>query len=141
MGRGYWYPPNGENLAACDGFFIDAQAVYQKEIENDWNAFLSTVCEGMRRKDPNLQTVKNWETVDAGTARYVLLTDGSVEVIAEDTDGYVAVFVIIPETTRNKEKAKRMFGKYYSDLKKLLCDSYPGFVKKRLNSQYLEDVG
>lgn len=141
MGRGYWYPPNGENLAACDGFLIDSRAVYKTEIENDWNAFLNTVCEGLKRYNPKLETVNSWKSVDVGESRYVLLTDGLIEVIAEDTDGYVAAFVIIPETTSNKEKAKRIFGRYYSDLKKLLCENYPGFVKKRLNSQHLEDVG
>ncbi len=141
MGRGYWYPPNGENLAACDGFLIDSRAVYKTEIENDWNAFLNTVCEGMKRYNPELETVNSWKSVDVGESRYVLLTDGFVQVIAEDTDGYVAAFVIIPETTSNKEKAKRIFGRYYSDLKNLLVKNYPGFVKKRLNSQHLEDVG
>ena len=141
MGRGYWYPPNGENLAACDGFLIDSRAVYKTEIENDWNAFLNTVCEGMKRYNPELETVNSWKSVDVGESRYVLLTDGLIEVIAEDTDGYVAAFVIIPETTSNKEKAKRIFGRYYSDLKNLLVKNYPGFVKKRLNSQHLEDVG
>jgi len=28
MGRGYWLPPAYENLAACDGFYIEAEAVY-----------------------------------------------------------------------------------------------------------------
>ena len=141
MGRGYWYPPGAENLTACDGFLVDSRAVYKDEIGNDWDAFLNTVCEGLKRYNPELETVKNWQSVDAGEARYVLLTDGFVQIIAEDTDGYVAAFVIIPENTRGETKAKRLFGRYYSDLKTLLVNNYPGFVKKRLNSQHLEDVG
>ena len=141
MGRGYWYPPNGENLVACDGFLVDSRAIYKTEIVNDWNAFLDTVCSGLKRYHPVLQIVKSWKSVDAGVSRFVLLTDGLIEVIADDTDGYVAVFVIIPENSVNKGKATQIFGRYYLDLKALLVKNYPGFVKKRLNSQHLEDVG
>ena len=38
MGRGYWLPPAYENLAACDGFYIEAEAVY-----DDWEKFINTL--------------------------------------------------------------------------------------------------
>ena len=28
MGRGYWLPPAHENLAACDGFYVEAYRPY-----------------------------------------------------------------------------------------------------------------
>ena len=41
MGRGYWLPPAYENLAACDGFYIEAEAVYTGDPYDDWENYLS----------------------------------------------------------------------------------------------------
>ena len=35
MGRGYWLPPQHDNLTASDGFYIDSSAVYADGI-NCW---------------------------------------------------------------------------------------------------------
>ena len=44
MGRGYWLPPSAENLVACDGFYIDAAAIYTTDPYEDWEKFLNTLC-------------------------------------------------------------------------------------------------
>ena len=64
-----------------------------------------------------------------------------VEVIAEDDDGYVAVFVIIPENCQEPEKIKRIFPRYVTLLRTALCELYPGYIRKRVNSQHIKTVG
>ena len=141
MGRGYWYPPNAENLKACDGFFIDSRAVYNGAIEEDWKNFVTVVCNGMRERNPQLAEKLKWKPVVAGRSRFVLLSDGNVDIVAEDTDGYIAVYVLIPEDSIQIISARSKFKKYLADLKALLISKYPRSIKRRINSQHLQDVG
>lgn len=64
-----------------------------------------------------------------------------MEIIAEDDDEYVAVFVIIPEDCRSTEETKRIFPRYVTLLRTALAEMYPGHILKRINSQHIQIVG
>ena len=69
------------------------------------------------------------------------LKNEEVEIIAEDDDEYVAVFVIIPEDCRNPEEIKQIFPRYVTLLRTALAEMYPGHILKRINSQHAKAVG
>ncbi len=70
MGRGYWLPPAYENLAACDGFYIEAEAVYTGDPYDDWEKSIHA----QQLSSLPEKTWKNMrmETLRAGQSRYVL---------------------------------------------------------------------
>ena len=141
MGRGYWLPPSAENLVACDGFYIDAAAIYTTDPYGDWGKFLNTLCVKLSYREKTLQRICAWKACSAGQRRFVVLQNHHVDIVADDACGYVAVYVIIPEDCQHPGFAKRSFPYYVSLLKKVLIDMYPGSIKKRLNSQHTKSVG
>ena len=141
MGRGYWLPPQHDNLTASDGFYIDSSAVYADGISAGWNKLLDSVSEKLIFKEKTFDKFCNWKTCGLGQSYFVLLCNRHVEVIAEDADGYVAVYAIIPETCEAPGFAKRSFPRYLALLKETLTELYPGAVSKRLNSQHIKRVG
>ena len=140
MGRGYWLPPNHEELVASDGFYVESDCVYGADLAAGWEAFLQTVCKKMKFKDNTFQKVCEWKSCGMGQSRFVLLQNRHVEIIAEDADGYVAVYAIIPEDNPAPGFAKRSFPRYLAMLKDVLTELYPGAVFKRRNSQHLQQV-
>lgn len=141
MGRGYWLPPSHENLAAYDGFYIDSNAVYKENPDQDWEIMLHKLCVKMAYREKTLRKVCDWRNCGAGQSRFVVLQNRHVDIIAEDDDGYIAVYVIIPEDCECPGFEKRSFSQYVSLLKAVLIDMYPGSVLKRLNSQHVKAVG
>lgn len=140
MGRGYWLPPAHENLFAYDGFYIDSNAVYKENPDQGWENLLYKLCVKMAYREKTLRKVCDWRTCGAGQSRFVVLQNRHVDIIAED-DGYIAVYVIIPEDCECPGFAKRSFPQYVSLLKAVLIDMYPGSVRKRVNSQHIITVG
>ena len=57
MGRGYWLPPAYENLAACDGFYIEAEAVYTGDPYDDWEKFINTLSVKLSYREKTLRCV------------------------------------------------------------------------------------
>lgn len=55
MGRGYWLPPAYENLAACDGFYIEAEAVYTGDPYDDWEKFINTLSVKLSYREKTLE--------------------------------------------------------------------------------------
>ena len=66
MGRGYWLPPSAENLVACDGFYIDAAAIYTTDPYEDWEKFLNTLCVKLSYREKTLQRICAWKACSAG---------------------------------------------------------------------------
>ena len=141
MGRGYWLPPRAKDLAACDGFYIDSGAVYTGELEQDWNRFLELLCKKLRFHERTLQRVCEWKPCAAGQSRFVVLQNRHVDIVCEDADDFVAVYVLIPEDCEAPGFAKRSFKRYLEILQTVLTDLYPGSVCKRINSQHVRPVG
>ena len=142
MGRGFWLPPGAEHMLFCDGFYVDGSAVYTgKELSNDWQMFLNKVCAAMTDIDRSFQRRCDWVSCDLGQSRFVLLQNDLVEIIGEDADGYVAVYVTVPKTCKEKAAAKRIFPTVLGNLRAVLVKLYPGAVSRRLNSQHTERVG
>lgn len=141
MGRGYWLPPSYENLAACDGFYIDAGAVYTDNPYDDWEKFINTLSFKLSYREKTLKKICAWKPCGAGQSRFVVLQNRHVDIIADDADGYVAVYVIIPEDCEHPGFAKRSFPQYLSLLQTVLTEMYPGSIRKRLNSQHTKAVG
>ena len=141
MGRGYWLPPNHAELVASDGFYIEAGKVYGDDISTGWDSLLKTLCRKLKIKDNTFQEVCEWKSCGMGQSRFVLVQNRHVDIIAEDADGYVAVYAIIPEDNVAPGFAKRSFPRYLAMLKEMLTELYPGAVFKRRNSQHLQKVG
>lgn len=141
MGRGYWLPPSCENLAAYGGFYIDSSAVYTDNLDQDWENLLNMLCVKMTYREKTLQRVCCWKSCGAGQSRFVVLQNRHVDIIAEDDDGYIAVYAVIPEDCECPGFAKRSFPQYVSLLQTVLTDMYPGSIRKRLNSQHTKAVG
>lgn len=140
MGRGYWLPPNHAELVASDGFYIEADRVYGDDISTGWDSFLKTLCRKLKFKDNTFQEVCEWKSCGMGQSRFVLVRNRHVDIIAEDANGYVAVYAIIPEDNAAPGFAKRSFPRYLAMLKEMLTELYPGAVFKRRNSQHLQKV-
>lgn len=141
MGRGYWLPPNNDELTASDGFFIDGSAVYTDNSTADWENFLENLCKKLIFQEKTFQKFCNWKSCGMGQNYFVLAYNRHVEIIAEDTDGYIAVYAIIPEDCEAPGFAKRSFQRYITLLFKILTEMYPGAVSKRTNSRKLTLVG
>ncbi len=141
MGLGYWLPPQHEELAAFDGFFIDGKAVYTDEPNADWEKFLESLFKKLNFRDNTLQKMCNWKSCGMGQSYFVLAYNRQVEIIAEDTDGNIAVYAIIPEDCEAPGFAKRSFPKYITLLFNTLTEMYPGAISKRTNARKLTLVG
>lgn len=63
MGRGYWLPPAYENLAACDGFYIEAEAVYTGDPYDDWEKFINTLSVKLSYREKTLEKNMRMETL------------------------------------------------------------------------------
>ena len=141
MERGYWLPPRAKYLAAYAGFYIDSETVYQANMDSGWNRLLDGLCQKMTGYEASFQKRCAWTPRQSGRRRFVILKNEEVEIIAEDDDGYVAVFVIIPEDCRNPEEIKQIFPRYVTLLRTALAEMYPGHILKRINSQHVKEVG
>lgn len=141
MGRGYWLPPQSENLVAYDGFYVNSAAVYKNDPDTDWPLFLEQVSRRMIVKERTLRRVHQWKSCDAGQSRFVILQNRHVDIIAEDVDDYIAVYAIISEDCAAPGFAKRSFPRYVNMLQEVLVGLYPGNIRKRVNSQRTTAVG
>lgn len=141
MGRGYWLPPNHADLVESDGFYIEADSVYGNDIDTGWENFLTQVCNKLKIKEVTFKKVCEWKSCGMGQSRFVLVRNRHVDIIAEDSDGYVAVYAIIPEDNAAPGFAKRSFPRYLAMLKEILTELYPGAVFKRQNYRDLQKVG
>ena len=141
MERGYWLPPRAKHLAAYAGFYIDSETVYQANMDSGWNQLLDGLCQKLTNYESSFQKRCAWTNKQAGRNRFVILKNEEVEIIAEDDDEYVAVFVIIPEDCRNPEEIKQIFPRCVTLLRTALAEMYPGHILKRLNSQHAKAVG
>lgn len=139
MGRGFWLPPGAENLPLYDGFYVDSHAVYTgDDLTSDWQTFLEKVCNKMQQD--GFQKVCEWVPCDLGQSRFVLFQSDLLQIISEDADGYIAVYVIVPENCASK-RVQQVFGNTLQKLRLVLTGLYPGAVSRRLNSQHTERVG
>lgn len=141
MARGYWQPPNSENLIACEGYYIPFNALNIEDTEMRWNSFLEQVSNELQHKENSLKVKKEWKTVDGGQSRFVILSDNCVDVVADESEEHYALYVIIPEDCMVPNLAKQLFWKYKSDLKNTLIELFPGNVKQRKNYRDLVDIG
>lgn len=141
MGRGYWLPPQSENLVAFDGFYVNSNAVYKADPDVDWQLFLERVGRRMLVKERSFCKVHRWKSCGTGQSRFVILQNRHVDIIAEDVDDYIAVYVIIPEDCASPGFAKRSFPRYVDMLQEVLTGLYPGNIRKRVNSQRTTAVG
>lgn len=141
MGRGYWLPPNHDNLIASDGFYIESSAVYGNDISAGWDRLLDSVSKKMMFKERTFNKFCNWKSCGLGQSYFVMLNNRHVEIIVEDADSYVAVYVIVPEDCAAPGFAKRSFPRYLAMLKETLTELYPGAISKRINSQHIKKVG
>lgn len=142
MGRGYWLPPRAKELAACDGFYIDSDAVYTSgNTTADWNSFLNTLCKQLTFHERTFEQLCEWKPCDAGQSRFVVLQNRHADIVMEDCEDYVAVFLLIPEDCAAPGFAKRSFPRYLNILQNCLTELYPGSISKRLNSQHIQAVG
>lgn len=98
--------------AAYAGFYIDSETVYQANMDSGWNRLLDGLCQKLTNYESSFQKRCAWTNKQAGRNRFVILKNKEVEIIAEDDDEYVAVFVIIPEDCRNPEEIKQIFPRY-----------------------------
>ncbi len=141
MGRGYWLPYNSEHLTACDGYYVADEAVYAPGYEEGWNKILYTLRQQLTKADRTFRFYGDWKSCKNGQTRFVLVYNHFVDVVVEDADDYVAVYVLVPETCTNPGAAKRAFPRYLTMVKHILCQQYPGHIRHRLNSQHTEPVG
>ena len=141
MPRGYWQPPNSENLIACEGYYIPFKALNIQDTEIRWNSFLEQVSNELQHKENSLKVKKEWKTVDGEQSRFVILSDNCVDIVAEESRGYYAIYVLIPENCLVPNLAKSQFWKYKLYLKNSLLKLYPGFIKQRKNYRQLIDIG
>ena len=141
MERGFWLPPRAKHLAAYAGFYIDSETVYQENMDSGWNRLLDGLCRKITGYDASFQKRCVWTNLKTGRNRFVILKNEEVEIVAEDDDEYVAVFVIIPEDCRNTEETKQIFPRYVTLLRTALAELYPGHILKRINSQHVKEVG
>ena len=141
MARGYWLPPNSENLIAYEGFYVSSDALNIQDTEIRWNVFLEQVSNELQHKENSFKVKKEWKTVDGGQSRFVLMCDNCVDVVAEESRGYYAIYVLIPENCMVPNLAKSQFWKYKLYLKNSLLKLYPGFIKQRKNYRQLIDIG
>ena len=140
MGRGYWLPPQHDKLTASDGFYIDSSAVYENDISAGWDKLLDSVSKKLIFKEKTFNKLCDWKSCGLGQNYFGLLHNRHVEIIAEDADGYVAVYVIIPDSCEAPGFAKRSFPRYLAMLKETLTELYPGAVYNRINSQHIKKV-
>ena len=141
MARGYWQPPNRDRLLACDGFFIHADAVPGKDPEKSWDLFLELVSSNLQKKMNWLKIKKEWKAVSGSQSRFVLMYDDHVDFVVEESRGYYAIFVLIPETCDYPKSAKKCFWEYRYNLRQTLTELFPGCVKYRKNYRQLVDIG
>lgn len=140
MERGYWLPPNAENLAACDGFYIVGDAVYATGIDEGWNKLLDDVSFKLKAKETTFRNIRDWKATETGYSRFVILQNRHIDIVAEDNDDLVAVYALIPEDCPTPGFAKRSFPRYMKLLKDTLTELYPGNIFKRINSQHIQAV-
>ena len=141
MARGYWQPPNSENLIACEGFYVSLEALKVEDTEIRWNKFLEQVSNELQNNEMPLKIKKVWKKIDGGQSRFVLMCDNCVDIVAEETKGYYAIYALIPEDCIVPNLAKAQFWKYKLYLKNSLLKLYPGFIKQRKNYRQLIDIG
>ena len=141
MGRGHWTPPCAEACAACDGFYVDCDAVYKGDVETGWEEFLTRFCRRMSGKDHSLQRVCDWKNYSIGENLFVVVQNHQIEIVAEESDGLLAVYALIPEGCPKPGMAKRSFPRYLEQVYSTLTELYPGSVRKRINSQHIRLVG
>ena len=141
MERGYWLPPRAKHLSAYAGFYIDSETIYLEDMDSGWNRLLDGLCQKLTSYEPSFQKRCAWTNRQTGRNRFIILKNEEVEIIAEDDDEYVAVFVISPEDCRNPEEIKQIFPRYVTLLRTALAELYPGHILKRINSQHIKTVG
>ena len=141
MARGYWQPPNRDKLEACEGFYVSLDAFKIEDTEIRWNTFLEQVSNELQKNEVSLKTKKAWKTTEDGQSRFVLMCDNCVDIVAEETKGYYAIYALIPEDCIVPNLAKVQFWKYKLYLKNSLLKLYPGFIKQRKNYRQLIDIG
>ena len=144
MGCQNYLPPNCENLAAYDGFYVDYEAVYKtKGYRNDadWDIFISSLCKEFQKKFHTLQKLLKWKSSGFGQSRYVVLENADVQIIVDEEDAYIAVYVIIPETCEQIGLSKRRFAAYVKYLENTLVQLYPNSVRQRDNARSKRFVG
>ena len=137
--RGYWLPPGYEKLEAFDGFFLKSDAVFISDNPTrDWDMFLHILKSSFTEAFPDFKTVQQWETVPDEEGIYVLLEGDVVKLIVDDSDGYIAVYLIV-QNKRSAQAVPDLRG-YISALENLLCSYYPKSVYRRINYRELQKI-
>ncbi|MEQ2441150.1 hypothetical protein [Solibaculum intestinale] len=143
MGRGYWLPPGAKALAACDGYYIDLDAAYDKALvlSENWERFLYICSQKLMEKDGTFHFVGDWKDAGDGRKRFVLAGSPRYDVVVEEDKGYLAVFLLIPEDCKQPGRAKRSFPTELEKIKQALTELYPGHVHRRIHSREIEPIG
>ena len=122
--RGYWLPQGYENLSAYDGFFIKSTAIFiGRDAEIDWNLFLDMLKRKTQEIFSDLTVVNAWRRY-GNNSRYIVAENNSFQIIADDLDEYVTVYLIVPETAK-KRMPKNVFAEKVKILKGILIKQYP----------------
>jgi hypothetical protein len=141
MGNKYWTPENAQNLKGCEGFYIENKVFFGMQIpgECQWDESLSELVLKLKRFIPSMRVIDDWENC-CGIHRYVLLRNELVEIVFGEDEHYAPIFLIIPESCTDTEKAKREFKNALEPLKHYLLRKYPNQVYRRKNTWNLELV-
>jgi len=141
MERGYWKPDNSETLLKCCGFFVKSSAIPVKDTKERWGIFLKQVSDESLKKRTSLKKVYKWEINSSERNIFIVLRDYFVDIVSEDVEDYIAIFILIPENCSTPKLAKANFDDYVEDLKEILVRLYPGSVKLRKSYRQLIDIG
>lgn len=137
--RGYWLPQGFEKLFVYDGFFIKSTGIYiGHNAEKDWNIFLDSLNAEIKKHLPEFSIVNAWKTYK-GIMRYVVAQSDNFQIIADDLDGYVTVYLIVPEKL-GKCKRTDLFKDTLNTLRKILIRYYPNDLYHRKNYRELKKV-
>ena len=141
MGHRYWMPENHENLAACEGFYIENKIFFGMDIPNtkQWDKSIAELVTKLKRFIPGMDTVNDWKS-NSGIHRYILLCNDSAEIILGEDEHYASIFLIILESRDDDTKAKREFKSILESLRNYLMHKYPNEVYRRKNTWNLELV-
>lgn len=125
-----------------DGFYVDNSAIYvSKDDEKDWNCFLTQICRSIRKGYPSFQTRMCWKPSETGESIYVLMENPLFDLIADTGDKYTAVYFVVSNTCKNTGNARKYLPSYTDNLKAVLCELYPGHIRKRINERLAKLVG
>lgn len=137
MGLKYYVPKNHEDLAGCEGFYIENLIFYgTNDFENSWDGAVGSLAKKLKSFLPQMKIVNDWQS-EMGICRYVLLESDDVQIITGDDERYFSIFVIIPEKTVMRDFVNREYEQVCNVLRSYLLRTFSE-VSCRKNTWNLE---